>query len=81
MAVCASVSAIHVQLQAVHKQVHDAAVAKSKHLEVMAQDPGKFSVFKMASGSIDDFHKGLMDRIGQYLHRDLWLRPCIAGFI
>ncbi len=67
MAACASVAAIHAQLQTVHKQVHDAAVAKSEHLKVLAQNPGKFSVFKMASGSIDDFHKGLMDRIGQHL--------------
>jgi hypothetical protein len=67
VAACASVASIHLRLQAVHRQVHDAAIAESKHLEALAKDPGKFSVFKMAAGTIDDFHKGLMDRIGQGL--------------
>jgi hypothetical protein len=63
-AALATAATMHLQLQAVHKQVRDAAIAKSRHLEVAAQNPGKFSVFKMASGTIDDFHKGLLDRIG-----------------
>ncbi len=64
VAVSASVQAIHLQLRAIHDQVKAAAVAKAQLLELIAKVPGKFSVSKMASGTIDDFHKGLMDRIG-----------------
>lgn len=65
VAVRVSVPSIHAQLQAIHGQVKAAALAKAQLLEILEKDPGKFSVFKMASGTIDDFHKGLMDRIGQ----------------
>ena len=45
-------------------RVKSAVSAKAMIQEKVGQDPDKFSIRTMATGSIDDFHMGLRDRIG-----------------
>lgn len=45
-------------------RVKHAVSAKAVIQEKVGQDPEKFSIRTMATGSIDDFHIGLRDRIG-----------------
>ncbi len=61
-AVDASVELLKQQLLRVHLEVKEAVRAKQQLSE---NGLGKFSIRKMATGSIDDFHKGLADRIGE----------------
>jgi hypothetical protein len=66
-AVDASVDFLKEQLLQKHRRIQNAVRAKVRIQEQLDKSPGKFSVRKMATGSIDDFHKGLQDRIGEYL--------------
>jgi hypothetical protein len=65
-AVDASTESIKQQLVLMHKYVKKATEVKNKLQEDADKDPTneKFSTFKAAAGSIDDFHEGLEDRIG-----------------
>jgi hypothetical protein len=63
-AVDASVESLKQQLLRVHREVKDVAHAKLKLEEALKDGLDKYSIRKMATGSIDDFHKGLSDRIG-----------------
>ena len=63
-AVDASVESLKHQLLRVHREVKDVAHAKLKLEEALKDGLDKYSIRKMATGSIDDFHKGLSDRIG-----------------
>jgi hypothetical protein len=63
-AVDASVESLKHQLLRVHREVKDVAHAKLKLEEALKNGLDKYSIRKMATGSIDDFHKGLSDRIG-----------------
>ncbi len=63
-AVDASVESLKDQLLRVHREVKDVAHAKLKLEEALKNGLDKYSIRKMATGSIDDFHKGLSDRIG-----------------
>ena len=77
-AVDASVAFQKQQLLQLHRQVNKAVRAKAKLQEELDKDPGKFSIRKMATGSIDDFHKGLQDRIGKrHAYIFCILFPCI----
>ena len=65
-AVDASVESLKHQLLRVHREVKDVAHAKLKLEEALKNGLDKYScIRKMATGSIDDFHKGLSDRIGK----------------
>ena len=64
-AVDASVESLKRQLMCVHGEVKVAAHAKRKLEEELKNGLDKYSIRKMATGSIDDFHKGLSDRIGK----------------
>jgi uncharacterized protein len=65
-AVKASVEPLKQQLDNVRSLVEKAADAKIQLQEAMDKDPTskKFTTFKAAGGTIDDFFKGLEDRIG-----------------
>jgi hypothetical protein len=65
----ASMEALKLQLEMVHGFVKKAADAKVQLQEAINKDPHnkKFSTFKAAGGTIDDFFKGLEDRIGEYV--------------
>ena len=63
-AVDASVESLKHQLLRVHREVKDVAHAQLKLEEALKNGLDKYSIRKMATGSIDDFHKGLSDRIG-----------------
>lgn len=54
------------QLEIVHSLVQKATDAKVKLQEAAGKEPTKFSTFKAAGGTIDDFFKGLEDRIGEH---------------
>lgn len=60
----ASIDSLKEQLLQVHRKVVKSVHAQGRLQETIGKDPGKFSIRKMATGSIDDFHKGLQDRIG-----------------
>ena len=64
-AVDASVESLKHQLLRVHREVKDVAHAKLKLEEALKNGLDKYAIRKMATGSIDDFHKGLSDRIGK----------------
>ena len=53
------------QLEHVHALVKKATEKKVQLQEAASQEPTKFSTFKAAGGTIDDFFKGLEDRIGE----------------
>lgn len=63
-AVDASVESLKQHLLRFHRQVNTVSQAKLKLEETLENGPEKYSIRKMATGSIDDFHKGLSDRIG-----------------
>ena len=64
-AVDASIHSIKHQLLQTHRRVKSAVRAKAKIQEEMDREPSKkFSIREMSTGSIDDFHEGLHDRIG-----------------
>ena len=67
-AVDASLESLKQQLEIVHSLVKKATDAKVQLQEAVDQDPAnkKFSTFKAAGGTIDDFFKGLEDRIGEH---------------
>jgi hypothetical protein len=66
-AVDASMESLKLQLEVVHGLVKKATDAKVQLQEAVDNDPAnkKFSTFKAAGGTIDDFFKGLEDRIGE----------------
>ncbi len=64
-AVDASVELLKLHLLRVHLEVKEAVRAKLKLSESLEHGLGKYSIRRMATGSIDDFHKGLADRIGE----------------
>jgi hypothetical protein len=64
-AVDASVESLKRELLRVHREVKDVAHTKHKLEEKLKDGLDKYSIRKMATGSIDDFHKGLSDRIGE----------------
>jgi hypothetical protein len=72
-AVDASVELLKQQLLLLHREVKDAAHAKLNLEESLKNGLEKFSIRKMATGSIDDFHKGLADRIGDISSCSFWL--------
>ena len=61
-AVDASVDFVKKRLVQKHRRVKHAHDQLQKEIE---GNPGKFSIRKMASGLLEDFHKGLTDRIGE----------------
>ena len=63
-AVDASLESLKQQLEIVHSIVKKATDAKVQLQE--AAENKKFSTFKAAGGTIDDFFKGLEDRIGEH---------------
>jgi hypothetical protein len=67
-AVDASMESFKQQLEVVHGLVKKATDAKVQLQEAVDKDPAnkKFSTFKAAGGTIDDFFKGLEDRIGEH---------------
>ncbi len=65
LAVDASVESLKQQLLRMHLEVKDIVRAKVKLEESLQNGSEKYSIRKMATGSIDDFHKGLSDRIGK----------------
>jgi hypothetical protein len=68
-AVDASVESLKQQLLLMHREVKDVVRAKVKLEESLQNGSDKYSIRKMATGSIDDFHKGLSDRIGKKKYR------------
>jgi hypothetical protein len=64
-AVDASVESLKHQLLRVHREVKDVAHAKLKLEEALKNGLDKYSIREMKTGSIDDFHKGLADRVGE----------------
>jgi hypothetical protein len=64
-AVDASVQLLKQELLRVHREVKDVAHAKLKLEKALKNGLEKYSIRTMATGSIDDFHKGLSDRIGK----------------
>ena len=68
-AVDASMESLKLQLETVHALVKKATDAKVQLQEAVDKDPTnkKFSTFKAAGGTIDDFFKGLEDRIGEHV--------------
>ncbi len=67
-AVEASICSIKQQLENMQSSVKKAIEAKSQIEEGVGKDPTnkKFLTFKAAGGSVDDFFKGLEDRIGDF---------------
>ena len=64
-AVDASVESLKQHLLRMHREVKDVVRANVKLEESLPNGSDKYSIRKMATGSIDDFHKGLSDRIGE----------------
>ncbi len=64
-AVDASVESLTQQLLRIHRELKDVVRAKVELEESLRNGSEKYSIRKMATGSIDDFHKGLSDRIGE----------------
>ena len=69
VAVDASMESLKQQLEIVHGIVQKSTDAKVQLQEAVDKDPAnkKFSTFKAAGGTIDDFFKGLEDRIGEHV--------------
>ena len=62
----ASVNFTKQRLLLTHRKVKSAMRAKAKFLAKNHKAPNKkFSIREMSTGSIDDFHEGLHDRIGE----------------
>jgi hypothetical protein len=64
-AVDASVASLKQQLLRLHREVKNVAYAKLKLEEALKNGLDKYSIREMTTGSIDDFHKGLSDRVGE----------------
>ncbi len=64
-AVDASLATLKKQAHAAHHELQKTMSASVKLHDSMCSGSRKFSIFTMATGSIDDFHKGLQDRIGE----------------
>ncbi len=64
-AVDASVDFVKKRLVQKHRRVKHAMKVRDQLQKEIEDDPGKFSIRKMASGLLEDFHKGLTDRIGE----------------
>jgi hypothetical protein len=64
-AVEASMESLKQQLEQVHALVKKATEANVQLREAVSKEPTKFSTFKAAGGTIDDFFMGLEDRIGE----------------
>ena len=64
-AVDASVESMKQQLLRAHREVAEAVHSKQQLEESLKNGMEKYSIRKMATGSVDDFHKGLADRIGE----------------
>jgi hypothetical protein len=64
-AVDASVGSLKQQLLRMHREVQEKCDAKLQLEQLVQSGLEKYSIRKMATGSIDDFHKGLADRIGE----------------
>jgi hypothetical protein len=77
-AVDASVDSLKKQLEMAHCKYQTATQAKANLQATAAasKDPSKFSTFKGAGGTIDDFHKGLEDRIGESVDFFLTREDC-----
>ena len=69
VAVEASLESLQQQLEMMHSSVKKATEAKLQLQEDVDKDPTnkKFSTFKAAGGTIDDFFNGLEDRIGEHV--------------
>lgn len=63
-AVDSSAAAMKRSLCAAQRLLKSASDAQVQLDELLAQQPGKFSIFKASGGTIDAFHKGLLHRIG-----------------
>ena len=72
-AVDASVASLKQLLLRVHQDIKEVMRAKLNHSTALENGVEKYSIRKMATGSLDDFHKGLSDRIGE-LKRARWSR-------
>ena len=71
-AVDSSINSIKMRLLQTHRKVVSAMHAKAKVQEEINNEPSKkFSIRQMSTGSIDDFHEGLHNRIGE---RQFYLR-------
>ncbi len=76
-AVEASMESVKLQLEHVHALVKKATEKKVQLQEAASKQPTKFSTFKAAGGTIDDFFKGLEDRIGEAFDvLDTRVLPC-----
>jgi hypothetical protein len=76
-AVEVSMESLKQQLELVHALVKKATEAKVQLKEAASKEPTKFSTFKAAGGTIDDFFKGLEDRIGEPFNIfDTRMLPC-----
>ena len=76
-AVEASMESLKLQLEHVHALVKEATEKKVQLQEAASKEPTKFSTFKAAGGTIDDFFKGLEDRIGEAFDIfDTRMLPC-----
>ena len=64
-AVEASIEILQKQAHKAHRELQKAMRASAKLQESVTSGTSKFSIYTMATGSIDDFHKGLQDRIGE----------------
>ena len=53
-----------------HFELQKAMRASAKLQESISTGTSKFSIYTMATGSIDDFHKGLQNRIGERADTD-----------
>ena len=74
------------QLEIAHSIVQKATDAKVQLQEAASKEPTKFSTFKAAGGTIDDFFKGLEDRIGEHVDMFLtqegcYITPCCVTFV
>jgi hypothetical protein len=85
-AVNASVESLKQQLLRLHREVKDIAFAKLNFDESLKNGLEKYSIRTMATGSIDDFHKGLADRIGEtssraFLVMSLYMVACYCDLL
>lgn len=79
-AVDASVASLKQLLLRVHQDIKEVMRAKLNHSAALENGVEKYSIRKMATGSLDDFHKGLSDRIGEQ-KRARWSRHFFAAHV
>ncbi len=63
-ATTASLNSMEEQLRKVQKMLNQVCDAQERLKDLLDQEPGKYQTRKMEIGSVEDFHKGLTDRIG-----------------